>query len=177
MEPLDDYISGNMDRFNSDEPLDGHFERFDEKLTQLGRRRIAQPWTVLLKIAAVLILGLIISYAAFHEFNKLKISTLSSISGSAGPELNEAVQYYSTQLNISYNRIQNLRFNDDQNEKRQVLEELSEMDKQVQALEKDLKQNPDDERIVHAIINFYQVKIEMMDMIIARTEPFSHSIL
>ncbi len=176
MEPLDDYIRGNLDRFSSEEPLDGHFERFGEKLTQMEGRRITRPWTVLLKIASVLILGLIISFAAIREIKMLNKNTII-ISGSAGPELNEAIQYYSTQFNISYDRIQNLRFNDDQNEKKQVLEEFSEMDKQVQALEKDLKQNPEDERIVHAIINFYQVKIEMVDMIIARTEQFSNTIL
>ena len=55
-------------------------------------------------------------------------------------------------------------------EKSKILNELSEMDDQVQAIKSDLKQNPDDERIVHAIINFYQVKIELMDVIINRLQ-------
>ena len=50
------------------------------------------------------------------------------------------------------------------------------MDAQVQAMKHDLKQNPDDERIVHAIINFYQVKIELMDVIIARCSKTTNTV-
>jgi hypothetical protein len=177
MKPLDEYIRGNLDRFDTEEPLEGHFNRFTERLSQLEKRRIRQTGRVLLRIAAIVLIGLIISYAAIREFDLLKQGSENIYSGSAGPELNEAVQFYTTQLSISYNKIQNLRFNNDKDEKKQVLQELSEMDKQVQAMKQDLKQNPDDERIVHAIINFYQVKIEMMDMIIARTQQATSSIL
>jgi hypothetical protein len=177
MKPLDEYIRSNLDRFNSEEPLNGHFERFEDKLGRLERRRISQPRMVILRIAALVILGLVISYAAIREFNLLKQSKDAIYSGTIGSELDEAEKFYTTQLNISYHKIQNLRFNNDKDEKKQVLEELSEMDTQVQAMKQDLKQNPDDERIVHAIINFYQVKMEMMDMIITRTQQSTNSIL
>lgn len=177
MKPLDDYIRNNMERFNEEEPSNGHFERFEEKLDRLERRRISRPWMAILRIAALVILGLVISYAAFREFRIIEQSRENLYSGAIVTELNEAEKFYTTQLNISYNTIQNLRFNNDKDEKKQVLEELSEMDMQVQVMKEDLKQNPDDERIVHAIINFYQVKMEMMDMIIARTQQSSNSIL
>jgi hypothetical protein len=93
------------------------------------------------------------------------------------PELNEAENFYNAQLEQYYVKIQDLKFNNDQVEKKQILKELSEMDQQVQSMKKDLKQNPDDERVVHAIINFYQVKIELMDMIIARTQQTTNTIL
>jgi hypothetical protein len=51
------------------------------------------------------------------------------------------------------------------------------MDEQMQAMKHDLMQNPADERIVYAIINFYQVKLEMMDMIIARAQQTTNTIL
>ena len=177
MKPLDEFIRSNLDSLNSDEPLDGHFDRFTERLSQIEKSRISKPWIFLLKVASVLIIGFAVTYVAIHEFTILKNNTAGSFSGSATPELNEAIQYYSAQLDINYNKIQKLRFNNDQNEKKQVLEELSEMDKQVQSMKKDLRQNPDDERVVHAIINFYQVKIEMTDMIIARTQQATQSIL
>ena len=92
-------------------------------------------------------------------------------------ELNEAEQFYTSQLSIYYNKIEKLRFNNDKAEKKQVLQELSAMDEQVQAMKYDLKQNPDDERVMSAIINFYQVKIEMMDVIIARAQKTNTTIL
>ncbi len=174
---MDDYIRGNLDKFNIEEPPDGHFERFAEKLGGLTLRR-TQPWLMALRIAAIVLLGVVVSYAAVREFNLFRLNSNKLYYGvSSGPEFNEAIQYYTAQLNISYNKIKNLRFDNDPKEKQMVLKELSDMDKQVLVMEKDLKQNPDDERVVHAIINFYQVKIEMMEMIITRTQQSSSSIL
>lgn len=177
MKPLDEFIRSNLDRFDDEEPLVGHFDRFNQRLTHAHKRRIIGSGKVLLRIAAIVLIGLGISYAAFRDFNLLKQYSASNYSGTADPEFNEAEQFYNNQLSIAFTKIQNLRFNNDPDEKSQVLQELTEMDKQVQAMKQDLMQNPDDERIVNAIINYYQLKIEMMDMIISRTQQFSSTIL
>ena len=87
-----------------------------------------------LRIAAAVILGLIISYAAFREYRVLNHNVQKMISANAYPELKEAEQFYTSQLDLYYNRIQNLRFNNDQSEKKQVMNELSEMDGQVRSM-------------------------------------------
>lgn len=170
MKLLDDHIRKNLEHFNNEEPLQGHFDRFDAKLSQLGKRKDNQIHMYLLKIAAAVVIGLVISYAAIREFNWLNRTTAFTISAVAYPELNEAEKFYTSQLSLYYNKIQDMGFNNDQMEKKRVMEELTEMDIQVRAMKQDLRQNPDDERIVNAIINFYRVKIELMDMIIARTQ-------
>jgi hypothetical protein len=55
--------------------------------------------------------------------------------------------------------------------------EFSAIEGQVQDMKQDLRQSPDDERIVNAIFNFYQMKIEAMDRIIALAEQKNSSIL
>ncbi len=177
MKALDDYILKNLERFDTEEPINGHNDRFDAKLTQLDRKRGRRIGIIMLKIAAVLLLGLVISYAAIREFRFLNRNTENIITAIAYPELNEAEQFYTSQLNQYYSKIQDLRFNNDKTEKKQIIDELSEMDQQVWVMKLDLRQNPDDERIVHAIINFYQVKIELMDMIIVRTQQSTNTIL
>jgi hypothetical protein len=176
MKTLGEYIRGNPDQFNTEEPHNGHFERFNEKLERLGKERNTYLLP-LMRIAAMVLIGLVISYAVVREIKILRQETADIFPITEDPELMEAEQYYTTQLNLAYYKIQNLAFNDDQHEKKTVLRELNDMDKQVQAMKIDLKQNPDDERVVHAIINFYQVKIEMIDMIIARTQQFQNSVL
>lgn len=177
MKPLDDYIRSHLDQFNSLEPQDDHYNRFSRKLERFNAPRRYGPWITLLKIAAVLVIGFVISFTVLREFNFIGSGSSDLSAVISDPELSEAVDFYATQLDISYDKIKNLGFNDDPNEKKQVLHELTEMDKQVQAMEQDLKQNPDDERVVYAIINFYQIKIEMMDVIIARAQQSTHSIL
>jgi hypothetical protein len=39
MKPLDGYIRKNPELFDADEPLSGHFDRFDERLEKAGRRK------------------------------------------------------------------------------------------------------------------------------------------
>ncbi len=118
-----------------------------------------------------------ISYFAFREFRFIDNEINSITLDKPNQELNEAERFYSQQLSIYYSKIENLGFNNDKAEKKKVLQELSAMDEQVRAMKYDLKQNPDDERVMSAIINFYQVKIEMMDVIIARAQKTNTTIL
>jgi hypothetical protein len=177
MKPLDDYIRKNLDRFDSDEPLQGHFDRFSDKLDRTGSRtRDRSIGFIILRIAAILILASIITFGAIREF---KIFTWQSeqLSAAEYPELIEAEKFYTNQLDQYYSKLQSLKFNNDKVQKKQILDELSDMDHQVKTMKRDLIQNPDDERIVHAIINFYQTKLEIMDMIITRTQEYSSTIL
>jgi hypothetical protein len=177
MKALDDYIKNNPGLFNTEEPPDGHFERFDSKLQLFNGHRKNQTSFVILKIAAVIILGVFLTYFGLRSIKVTNNDASGLYSASSQTELNEAEQYYSSQLNDYYTEIKGLRFNNDKQEKKKVLDELTEMDKQVRVMKNDLKQNPDDERIVYAIINFYQVKIEIMNMIIAHAQQSTNSIL
>ena len=77
----------------------------------------------------------------------------------------EADQYYSTQVNQRVDEIRAFTF-DNVNEKAVLLEELEELDIYQQQLMKDLEANPDDERVINAMIKHYQVKLDVMDQII-----------
>jgi hypothetical protein len=171
---LDDLIRNNAGQFTP-RATDGHFERFGTRQRMRGKKR--HVLNTVFRIAATVLLGLIIAYAAVREFNVIHNRFGIADAEISSPELKEAEQFYTTQLSAYYDKIQHLRFNNDQTEKRQILKELTDMDKQVKSMKMDLRQNPDDERIEHAIINFYQVKIELMDMIIARTEQTTSAIL
>jgi hypothetical protein len=167
MTDIENYIHTHLEHFNTEEPPDGHYERFKEKI---ALRNAKQFRLAILKIAAITLVGLFISYAAFREFNIINNDMENLYLVNTNTELYEAEQFYHEQLAINYNKLQQLAFNNDLAEKNNILNELSEMDNQVQALKRDLILNPDDERVVHAIIYFYQVKLELMDVIISRLQ-------
>ena len=177
MKPLDEFIRENPGRFDTGEPLPGHFERFDQKLDAFHRKRSSRTVMVLLKVAAVILLVMVVSFASFHEYQLVTGKMKQALAYTASPELKEAEAYYVKQLDLYYNQLQALNFKNGKTEKQQILNELDEMDKQVMALKEDLRQNPDDERIIGAIINFYQVKIDLMDMIITRTTQTNNTLL
>jgi len=175
MKALDDFIWKNSGLFNEEEPADGHFDRFETRLNRSVAQRKYQKRMFIFKIAASVILFIGLSYLGIRKLN------LSDIWNKdydvTMVELNEAEQYYNAQFDIYYQKINALPFNNDKVEKENIFNELAEMDDQVQLMKKDLLQNPDDERIVYAIINYYQVKIEIMDLIISHAQESNKLIL
>jgi hypothetical protein len=177
MKPLDDFIKSNPDRFDTEEPLSGHFDRFDERLNKTKGRETIKGWSMVLKIAAALILGLVLTYAVIRE-SGIAYRGLDYIASAAElRELREAERYYTRQVDMYYSKIENLRFENDKAQKQLILDELSDLDRQVISLKHDLMLNPEDERVVHAIISNYQIKLEFMDMIVTRTQESNFTIL
>jgi hypothetical protein len=171
---MDDFIRQHAAEFDGADPDPGHLDRFRSKQRAADVHRLR---LTLFRVAAVVLLGLVISYLTFREWRVVQSSLTASETVFSNPELQEAENFYHLQLSKQFNRIQKLPFHNDQAEKKQVLEEFSAIDGQVQDMMRDLRQNPDDERIVNAIFNFYQMKIEAMDRIIAQAERKNNSIL
>lgn len=177
MNPLDDLISSNPEHFNNEEPLPGHFLRFDQRLDKTFGKKPAVVRSMVLKIAVMLAVGLLLTYLAIRESEIISNRLGFSLAASKYPELIEAEKYYTLQMDMYYSKIRNLNFENDETQKKQILDELSNMDRQVTSLKHDLMINPENERVIHAIINYYQVKIEFMDMILTRTQQSNHTIL
>jgi hypothetical protein len=173
---MDDFIRKNAEYFDTEEPPKGHFKRFYSKLSKMsGNTGKIRHMSVLLKIAAVLIIGIFI--ASMLYFSIKGYYSASKEDNCLNRELCEAEDFYSRQVEQYYQRIEKMPFNHDPITREEVLEELREMDNQVAVMKEDLRQNPNDERVVHTIINFYQDEIELMDMIIAKTTISNNTIL
>jgi hypothetical protein len=175
MKPVDDFIRDNRELFNADDPPEGHLTRFYDRLQASGNSGREHTLSMLLKIAAVLIIGLFLSVTLYKGFS-LFHSGLKDDS-CMNTELCEAEDYYSRQAETYYHRIEKMPFTNDPQTRVEILKELRDMDTQVEGMKKDLKENPNDERIIHTIINYYQEKIDLMDMIITRTSVSSNAIL
>jgi predicted ribosome quality control (RQC) complex YloA/Tae2 family protein len=175
MKSLNDFIRDNAQRFHTEEPPDGHFERFNARLGTMPYEGKTRYLTAFSRIAAVLIIGLFLAATVYLGLSYYRTS--SSDDSCPNKELCEAEDYYSRQIDKYYQRIEKLPFSNDPQTRDEILKELREMDNQVARMKEDLKQNPNDERVVHSIINFYQNKIDLMDMIIVRTNISENSML
>lgn len=182
MNRLEDIIKRERGAFDDREPSDGHFERFSFKLaTRLhaGKaKRSIMPY--LLKAAVVTLLVTLSSLWTFDHFvrpNLKKQMTLSEVS----PEYREAERYYVRQVNMMENEFTTLDIASPE-QKEMLMGELAAMDSVYTELQKELRANPDDQRIIDAMITHYQTKIEVMSYLLdqlrqikAETEnPVSH---
>lgn len=80
-------------------------------------------------------------------------------------EFNEASNYYTSQVDRSIEQLKILPFNEPQ-QIDSIFAELSVMDENKRQLYDELSENPNDERIMDAIINLYIVKLDAINQVV-----------
>lgn len=167
MKDLDNIIQENRSEFDSFEPSDGHFERFEQKLKELNKKEKTFTIGYILKAAVVTILVVLSGLWVYDNFESKTNNgiALSEIS----PEYGEVEMYYTHLVNQKYSEINQCEtLNSTQ--KRMLVYELDEMDSIYSNLKNDLKTNPNDERVINAMIQHYQLKVEVMNQILQQLQ-------
>jgi len=162
---LENFTGKYRDRFDGENPSVDHMFLFEEKLKQRFKKSFALKPQQTIRVAAsigILVIGLCLSYLIYDNVKKpekkMNISQTNS-------ELQETETFYTNKINKGLEQIKALE-NSDQKQKTAILSDLNEMDKNYEQLKSDLKNNPNDERLVSAIIRHYQVKLDAIDQII-----------
>ena len=166
MNRIEDIIKRCRSEFDDREPSDGHFERFSFKLaTRLHSGAVKRSIIPhLLKAAVVTLLITLSSLWTFDHFvrpNLKRTMTLSEVS----PEYREVERYYVQQVNLMENEFSSLDLSNPE-QKEALLQEMASMDSVYRDLQKELRANPNDQRIIDAMIKHYQTKLEVMSYIL-----------
>lgn len=168
MNKLEKYIRENIERLDSFEPSDAHFEKFRRRLLPVSvpfYTRIP-GW---IKVAAILIFVAVSSILVFEQAQLYYAKKQYTLRQIMPGEFFEAGVYYTSQINEKYSEID--RLNAEDPERNEILfTELKEMDRMFQSLLNDLQANPSDERVLSAMISHYQLKLEVMGEIIRQLE-------
>jgi hypothetical protein len=166
MKTIDDIIRDNRDIFEDREPSEGHFERFSVKLEirhqKMAGRRSIVPY--LLKAAVVTLLVTLSSLWTWDHFIRPGSSRMTL--GQVSPQYKEVENYYIHQVSLMEGEIGSLDLSHNPAEKDMVIKEMKSMDSTYVSLQKELKANPNDERIINAMIEHYQTKLEVMTYIV-----------
>ena len=164
MKNIENIIKTNKEKFDSREPAEGHFERFQKKLEKQKKRSQTFQWSVIMKAAVVSLLVVLSSLWVYD--NVYKESTEQDLAlQEVSPEVKEAQMYYSSLVEEKYERIKSFDFEDEE-QKKMLLKELRQMNETYKSIEKDLKANPDDPRVINALVKHYQMKLNVMNQIL-----------
>lgn len=164
MDKLDKLFQDHRELFD-EEPKEGHFQRFEGRLDQFHSRRTnaLKSWPFL-KIAALLIIILLSANLFMHL---LPSGTEKKDQQVAYNEMEETASFYTVKINTGMSQLKEMAgqgIGSDQ-ELNQVKKELYEMDLLYQELQEEYSKNPDDERVVNAMIEYYQTKLEIINKI------------
>lgn len=167
MKNLEEIVLRNKESFDDLEPNEGHFERFEARLKKQKGRTIEVKLNVLIPAAAValvLITGAI--WIIFNQSNTVPFNGYTQ-------EMLEVEYYYSTLVTEKVSQIK--KYSDDPELKAELIEkEFYELDSLYNILQNELETAPGDERVINAIINHYQVKVEILNQILDDLQSIKH---
>jgi hypothetical protein len=168
MKNIEDIIRNNKDFFEDAEPSEGHLERFNRKLEKRFQvtavKRSIVPY--LLRAAVVTLLITLSSLWTWDHFIRTGSSRMTL--GQVSPQYKEVENYYVHQVNLMEGEIVNVDLKNNPAQKKLLMKEMSSMDSTYITLQKELKANPNDERIINAMIEHYQTKLEVMSYIVSQ---------
>jgi len=168
MKNIEDFIREKDDIFNMEEPMDGHLDRFSWKLEKRfhshTEKRSIVPY--LLRAAVVTLLITISSLWTWEHFIRKDNSGMSL--GQVSPQYREVENYYIHQVNIMESELGSEQINNNPEQREILKKEMKSMDSVYVQLQKELKANPNDERIINAMIQHYQMKVEVLNYIITQ---------
>ena len=166
MKNIEEIIRSNKDFFEEAEPSNGHFERFNRKLEKRFQintlKRSIVPY--LLKAAVVTLLITLSSLWTWDHF--IRTGSTRMTLGQVSPQYKEVENYYVHQVNLMEGEIVNVDLKNNPAQKTMLMKEIKSMDSTYVSLQKELKANPNDERIINAMIEHYQTKLEVMTYIV-----------
>jgi hypothetical protein len=175
MKNIEDLIRDHKDLFEDAEPSNGHFERFTRKLevrfqTKTVKRSIV-PY--LLRAAVVTLLVTLSSLWTWDHFIRPGSSRMTL--GQVSPQYKEVENYYIHQVNMMEGEIINIDLAHNPEQKAMLMSEMKSMDSVYVSLQKELKANPNDERIINAMIEHYQTKLEVMTYLVNQLKAIKNN--
>lgn len=174
---IEEIIQNNLKELNDFEPKDGHFERFQAKLNVQYKKRTIN-FNVVWKVAAAVVFVLLAVnqvniYLSPDKQNGVVSEsntdfTLSSVSA----EYKEVEFYYTNAINVELNQWNSMVADGFISKEEQDLldNEMAEFETQFKNLQTDLKANPNDERVINAMLEYYQAKLDIINMIVSKLQ-------
>lgn len=175
---IEELIYKNLNGLNEREPSDGHFDRFEAKLNAQYKKK-KFTFNVVWKVAAAVIFVLLATNQAYIYLSpnnqgvvlnsaSLEGTTLSSVSN----EYTEVEFYYNNAINVGLDQWKSLTLDGHISiEEQQMMDaELTEFEDRFKVLQEDLAANPNDERVINAMLEYYQTKLSIINMIVSKLE-------
>jgi|GEM_PF-1450951 exonuclease III len=163
MEKLTQFIQQNLSSFNSDDPPDGHFERFRQKLEMRKKgRRVNLPLVASAAAVACIVitgtLGVLYHNPSILKFNQDRVSYQAF-----PPDLLEVETYYSAIIEAKYQEVSILSRGTNSTLEQEAKRQLADLLLGYHTLKEDLLQSPKQDRIIDAIIQNYKVQIDVLE--------------
>ena len=158
--------------FNNEEPSNGHRDRFSVKLVKHrsedpnNKGKVRKLWINLFTIAASFLLALFI----IAEFAGPQAASKNSELASISPEMKQTQDFYTSMI-----RQELLALNAEKSPETEAiiedaLRQMNRLENQYEKLKEDLVQSGKDNRVIHAMIQNFQQRIDILNDVLHQIE-------
>lgn len=164
---LDELFEG-LD-FNSEEPSAGHKERFFQKLEQQNsaqKPKVRSIWLPVLSVAASIALALLLFGNMLNTNQAYGKGDLASVS----PEMKETQDFYSALIESELNSIEAEKSPETEAIINDALVQMEKLESEYAKLKKDLLKSGNDKRVIYAMINNFQQRIDLLQEVLDQIE-------
>ncbi|TRO63316.1 DUF4179 domain-containing protein [Christiangramia sabulilitoris] len=156
--------------FDIEEPDQGHKERFFRKLEQASatpekEQKIRRLWAPVISIAASLALVFFLLGEYMSPLNAAN-NDLASIS----PEMKQTQQFYTGLITRELNALNEEIGPETETIINDALEQMKKLEMNYAHLEKDLIDSGRDDRVIHAMIQNFQQRIDLLNNVLTQIE-------
>lgn len=175
---IEEMILKNLEALNDSEPLEGHFERFEAKL-KLQHKKKKIGFSVVWKVAAAVVFVLLATNQAALYFSGDQRGFFAAgkvepevTLGTVSPEYKEVEFYYTNAISVGLEQWNGLEQEGfiSESEQQMMDTELAEFEERFKSLQSDLAANPNDERVINAMLEYYQAKLDIINMIVNKLQ-------
>ena len=161
MNHIEDLIRENKEMFTDEEPMEGHFGRFEAKLRQQKRKNQLRN---LYRVTSIAAIGLALIASSIFIYDRFYVRDSSPVTlGDINPELGKVEYYFTSQIDEATISLDSLRKYSDEGTQKMIDREFAELDSLHTQLTEKLGTNPNDERIINGLITYYQTKLKIME--------------
>jgi len=166
---IEKIILENLHELDQTEPPEGHFDRFEERLKAESKVKSFR-WNTVWKAAAVVAFVFLAVNQALIWLapDRSQAGTLAGIS----PEYAEVEYYFTSSIQTGLNNLNTLAGEGviSGEENLIIQQEFEALENRYEDLLKDLKAHPNDERVINALIEYYQSKLSVITMILNKLQ-------
>ena len=168
---LEKIIRENKEAFEDDAPT-GHFERFEAKLDREFKQSKKFNRKVILRIAASLVFLLLLGNQIRMYLAPSQTDTPTPTLASVSPEYKEVEFYYTSAIDESMEQWNKLVKQGaiSEADQKMMKKEIAEFDRMHKQLQQELKATPDDERVINAMLEYYQARLHVTQLVIDKLQ-------
>jgi hypothetical protein len=172
MSRIEQFFKQKKHLLNSEEPTPDHERSFEEKLNRKFHRK--DTFTIRYAVAIAASVAIFVAASIFVYKTKSEGYT-GAVATSQWVEFIEAEQYYFKQSEEAYASLKETLSAQPRDVSSPLFDEIEEMESSYKQLKKDLENNPNDIRLMSAVVQYHQLKLDLIHSLIDRFTLYSNS--